>query len=132
MNNEWQVDEHGQRFRKIGDIIEYEMEFAFPHVTRDEGKEAQERKEAQEKENRLHTGKDCPFMGGLNTECLTDCALYGKTACALAMKETPPNKDTSGRKCPIYGKKCNERCALYFNGCGLINIIKCLKAGKEK
>lgn len=136
MNNEntgggWEVDKNGKRFRKVGNCIEYEMEYTFPRIKKDPEKESQALKEANEREARLHTSKTCPFKDGLNTECLTDCALYGKTACALTMKETPPDKDTSGGNCPIYRRQCNEKCALYFNGCGLINIVKGLNAGKE-
>ena len=127
----WEVDKHGKRFRKVGNIIEYEMEYTFPRIKKDPEKDAQALMEANEKYKRLHTGKGCPFKDGLNTECLTECALYGNTACALAMKETPPDKGTSGKKCPIYKRDCNEDCALYFNGCGLISIVKGLKAGKE-
>lgn len=131
-SGEWQRDETGRYYRKVGqNCIEYAPEFTFAHPGRDKEREERERKEAQEREARRRTGRDCPFKGGLNAECLTECALYGNTACALSMKETPPDKDTSGGDCPIYRKKCNGKCALYFNGCGLINIVKGLKAGKE-
>ena len=131
-NGEWQRDETGRYYRKVGqNCIEYAPEFSFPQVRTDKAKEEAERREAQEREARRHTGKQCPFKNGLNTECLTECALYGNTACALSMKETPPGKDTKNTTCPIYGKPCGENCALYFNGCGLINIVKGLNAGKE-
>jgi hypothetical protein len=131
-NNEWKIDENGRRYRMFGKgCKEYEMEFSFVHPQIDKEKEERERKEAQEREARRHTGRDCPFKKGLNVECLTECTLYGNTACALSMKETPPDKDTNGRDCPIYQKKCSEKCAFYFNGCGLIHMVKGLKAGKE-
>lgn len=131
-NGEWQRDETGCYYRKLGEhCIEYAPEYTFAHPGQNKEKEERERKEAQEREARRHTGRDCPFKSGLNAECLTECALYGNKACALSMEEVPPDKDTSGGDCPIYRKKCNGKCALYFNGCGLINIVKGLKAGKE-
>lgn len=150
MNNEntgeWQEERNAfggvRRYRIVGGgVKEYEMMVIIDGIEIPQSqvedyhrrkKEAEQAlKEANEREARLHTSKTCPFKDGLNTECLTDCALYGKTACALTMKETPPDKDTSGGNCPIYRRQCNEKCALYFNGCGLINIVKGLNAGKE-
>lgn len=130
--NSWETDESGRRFRRLGKCIEYASEFAFPQDRKDKIKEQAERMKAVEQEKARHTGKDCPFKDGLNTECLTDCALYGNAACVLTMKDPPPDNDTSGKTCPIYRKICSEKCALYFNGCGLINIVKGLNAGKEK
>lgn len=132
-NGEWLIDETGRRYRMIGKgCKEYEMEFSFAYSNiEDEKKRTQERATL---EAMRYTGKDCPLKEGLTTECLTDCALYGNTACALSMAEVPPNKDTRGKDCPIHYKhKCNERCALYSNGCGIVNIIKGLQeAGKDK
>lgn len=131
-NNEWKKDENGRYYRKLGEhCIEYAPEFTFAQPGRNKEKEERERKEAQEREARRHTGRDCPFKKGLNVECLTECTLYGNTACTLSMKETPPDKDPNGGECPIYQKKCSEKCAFYFNGCGLIHMVKGLKAGKE-
>ena len=130
MNNEagqWQIDEQGRKYRHIGNIKEYAQERHFANSC---AGQALERK-AREAEQAKLTGKSCPFKGAAFSKCLTDCALYGKTACALTMKETPPDKDTSGGNCPIYRRQCNEKCALYFNGCGLIKIVKGLNAGKE-
>lgn len=127
----WEVDKYGKRFRKVGNVIEYELEYIHPRIPRNPEREAELRKQESEREAKRHTGHFCPFKDGLNTGCLTDCALYGKTACALSMKEEPPTKDTKEKNCPIYKKKCNETCALYFNGCGLVSIVKGLKAGKE-
>lgn len=130
-NNEWKIDENGRRYRMVGKgCKEYEMEFSFVHSSKED--ENRHRLEWEAQEAKRHTGKECPLKEGLTTECLTDCALYGNTACALLMAEVPPNKDTRGKDCPIYYKhKCNEKCAFYFNGCGLVNIVKGLKAGKE-
>lgn len=131
LNGEWQIDENGRYYRQIGNCKEYAPEFTFAHVTRDKEREDRERLEAQAREAKRHTGKECPFKNGLNAECLTECPLYGKTACALSMAEEPPGTETKGGNCPIYRKQCNERCALYSNGCGLVKIVKGLKAGKE-
>lgn len=129
----WEVDKYGKRFRKVGNCIEHEMEFSFPQTKKDPEKARRELQKAQEREAKRHTGKDCPFKNGINTECIKACALYGNTVCTLTAKETPPDNKTSGKDCPlnVYSKKCNEKCALYFNGCGIINIIKGLNAGKE-
>ena len=129
----WKLDENGRYYRMIGSHCkEYATEYTFAYPERNKEKEERERKEALEQEAKKHTGRECPFKSGLNVECLTECALYGNAACILSMKEKPPCKDTIGGDCPIYRKKCNEKCALYINGCGLVNIIKGLKAGKGK
>lgn len=133
MNGGWKLDENGRYYRMVGmNCKEYATEYTFANPGRNAKKEKEMREKALEQEAKKHTGRECPFKNGLNVECLTECALYGNAACVLSMKEKPPGKDTIGGECPIYKKKCSDKCALYSNGCGLVNIVKGLKAGKGK
>lgn len=113
----WQTGKDGRRFRKVGNTIEYEMEFSFPQEKKKKGST-----EEKKPEQNRYTGKSCPFKKGYSLECFTDCAFYGKAACALSLKEVPP--ETSNKDCPFSGRKCNETCAMFSNGCELIKIIK--------
>lgn len=106
---EWQIDEHGQRFRQVGKgCVEYEMEFDHPHII--------EKSAPPPPDDR--TGKECPFNQAATMErpCRTSCALYRPTGCAMQRREAA--QDTKGKNCPFL-RTCTENCALYSHGCAL-------------
>lgn len=139
---EWEVDEHGKRFRRVGNIIEYEMMISvaggieIPESELDEyhrrQKEAEERRKAaalEELKNRPEP-KSCPFSDGCNNTCKREgCPLFLKGKCAIAIladahgtEQTDQTEQTQAAKCPfsIYGR-C-KGCALFNNGCALVRL----------
>lgn len=137
---EWQVDEHGKRFRRVGNAIEYEMMISvaggieIPESELDEyhrrQKEAEEKRKAaamEELKNRPEP-RSCPFSSGNYNTCKREgCPLFLKGKCSIAtiadasgveIGEAP----AKGSKCPfsIYGR-C-EGCALFNNGCALVRL----------
>lgn len=134
---EWQTDKKGRRFRKVGNIIEYEMEIytsgavvpqsqMAAHTAQvEEGK--RRRLEEERKKEAEAIKVNCPLMSGIQTTCKGEaCALF-LNGCALAqLTGGQPAKDTQGLTCPLgqYKTKCRTDCALYKNGCALISIIK--------
>ena len=132
--SEWQTDEHGRRYRKVGNCIEYEPEingipqsvFFASQKRQAEQRAAElerEKKEAAEREARR---RNCPFIdsNSRNTDCTLDaCALY-MDGCTLA--RLTPARDTEGLQCPFdrYKRKCRTDCALYKGGCTLTGITE--------
>ena len=140
--NEWQYDEWGRKFRKVGNSIEYAtiLETTHGSVYADELEAHQERWK-QEDEKRIKEQKHskeilqkiCPFKigkHGVYVNCNSDCVLYDDSACILTITDMNPTKDTKDRYCPISGR-CKEKCAMYAHGCKLIELVKCMKHGKE-
>lgn len=135
-----EVDQHGKRFRKIGNCIEYEPEISgLPRSTFFASQKAQKKADEERRKREVaeqaaaQTGRDCPFKIGRNNvkcSCEKSCAFYLDTACAFARMDTPATKDTKDMDC-IIARKCNERCAMYNHGCTLIDIVKGMKPGKE-
>ena len=141
----WEYDEKGRKFRRLGNsIIEYAptikttggefyQDEAEEHGKRMK-KEAEARRKAEEKRLfETQTNKICPFKKGKNSYssmCEKTCPFYDKTACLFANPGKKPSSDSNGKFCPIAGK-CANNCALYFNGCTMIDNLKCLKHGKE-
>lgn len=125
-NGGWIRDKDGRYFRWLGRACkEYATEYTFAH-----GRRAKETVHPQEGLQRAK--RECPFKRGMKYDCMDDCVLFGKTACSLSMQEDVPDKDTRGKECPMSHRKCSQKCALYFNGCGIINIIKGLNAGRDE
>ena len=127
-----EVDQHGKRFRKIGNCIEYEPEInGIPQSVFFRSQKAQkEQREKQLKEEQARAAekaarrRNCPFIdsNSRNTDCtLEACALY-MDGCTLA--RLTPAKDTEGLQCPFsrYRHKCRKDCALYKGGCTLTGI----------
>lgn len=131
---EWQTDENGRRFRKIGDsCIEYEPEInGIPKSKFFAYQKAQKEREAAEAERRKREAADkellrrhCPIMddNGKNADCSREkCALF-MNGCALARLtgDRSPARDTKGLQCPFSTTKraCRIDCALYKGGCAL-------------
>lgn len=129
---EWQIDEQGRRFRRIG---KYGKEFA-PQLLTTFGMldadiaasvlaaERQGQKTtAQEPEKPKYT---CPFRSGMKTDCTGEqCALYASDGCSLAaLGDNATTNDTAGKSCPLNGFKsvCRSSCVLYSGGCTLTTI----------
>lgn len=134
---EWQTDKKGRRFRKVGGVIEYEMEVhtsgavvpqsqLAAHTAQME-KDKRRRFEEERKKEAEAIKVNCPLAGGIQTTCIGEaCALF-LNGCVLAqLTGRQPAKDTQGLICPLgqYKTKCRTDCALYRNGCALISIIK--------
>ena len=139
---EWEVDEHGKRFRRVGNIIEYEMMISvaggieIPESELEEynrrQKEAEEKRKAaamEELKNRPEP-KSCPFSSGNYNTCKREgCPLFLKGKCAIAIladahgtEQTDQTEQTQATKCPfsIYGR-C-KGCALFNNGCAVVRL----------
>lgn len=130
-SGEWQTDENGQRFRKIGNIIEHEM--TINGIAQSQFFEMNRKKKEMEEKNRLEAmrkaqeealkRRHCPFNDSMNTDCKREkCALFG-TACAFKI-DKPALTDTKDRLCPfgVSTHKCRTDCALYNRGCTLTNF----------
>ena len=139
---EWEVDENGKRFRRVGKAIEYEMMISvaggieIPESELEEynrrQKEAEEKRKAaamEELKNRPEP-KSCPFSNGNYNTCKREgCTLFLKGECAIAIladahgtEQTDQTEQTQAAKCPfsIYGR-C-KGCALFNNGCALVRL----------
>lgn len=135
--SEWKIDEHGRRYRMIGNCKDYApmIQTTFGTFYADEAAGIQERMQKDyesrrkaEEEARLaaQTNRSCPFKighGNTHTECEKACPFYIDDGCAFAKAPTEPTDDTSGKYCPI-ANRCTERCAMYANGCKLIEFYK--------
>ena len=88
-----EVDQHGKRFRKIGNCIEYDPEInGLPRSTFFASQKAQKKADEERRKREVaeqaaaQTGRDCPFKIGRNNvkcSCEKSCAFYLDTACAF-------------------------------------------------
>lgn len=144
--SEWKVDEHGRRYREVGNIIEYAPTIHTAHSgtvyvddlpeinRRRQEQEEQQRKQENEARAAAETNKICPLKEGrnqLHTKCEKSCAFYADAACVFAGMDAQPTRDTKGMDCIIARKRCGEACAMYNHGCTLIEFVKGIKPGKE-
>lgn len=134
---EWETDEHGKRFRRVGNMIEYEMEIhtsgcVVPASQLEDfhkrQKKADEKRKAaalEEWKNRPEP-KGCPFSNGMNNQCKREkCVLFLGGRCSIAIladahgTDQPIAKDA---KCPfsVYGR-CGS-CAMNNNGCAIVRL----------
>lgn len=125
---EWQRDQWGRKYRKIGNMIEYAPTVTIDgiEVYQDELEEFNANRRAAMEKNRQAENerlkaknaprKICPLQDPLHfqSQCRTDCAMYTETGCAL--KHRKAAADTKGKHCP-YMRTCQECCALYDQGC---------------
>ena len=129
---EWQTDEMGRRYRKVGNCIEYEPTInGVPQSTFFASQQAQREKRARELQEEQRKAaeyarvkRNCPFRdtNGTQTDCSREaCALF-LDGCTLARLK--PAADTKGKQCPFnnYRQKCRTDCALYKGGCTLTGI----------
>lgn len=142
---EWQINEHGKRYRRVGNTIEYEQEFWMggvfvPESKLDEFLEARRAADElrkQEEQRRLEEERKrpkyfCPFQSGIRDICEgNSCAFYHDNACALSRINRTPEYDSIGRRCPISkcSSKCRNDCALYRDGC-LLTAVRIINKGE--
>lgn len=139
---EWEVDENGKRFRRVGNIIEYEMMISvaggieIPESELEEynrrQKEAEEKRKAaamEELKNRPEP-KSCPFSNGNNNTCQREkCSLFLKGKCAIAIladahgtEQAEQTEQTQTTKCPFSIYVRCQGCALYNKGCAIVRL----------
>ena len=122
---EWQIDEQGRRFRRIG---KYGKEFA-PQLLTTFGmldadiaasvlaeRQGQKTASQEPEKQKCH----CPFSQAMDTSCSGEqCALYASDGCSLAALGDNATNDTAGKSCPLNGFKsvCRSSCVFYKNGC---------------
>lgn len=133
---EWQVDQNGKRFRKVGNIIEHEMEIVTTcgrvregnlKNTLDKAREDQRKRyEAEKRQRELENPIICPFKAMRSCVIVAcdreNCAMYIGERCGLRGEEAP--RDTKGLKCPYSSTRCDEKCGLYNRGCTKLNRVK--------
>lgn len=136
-HGEWETDEHGQRFRRVGNIIEYEMMVRIDGIeipqsqlaaynARKKEQEAKRKAAALEELKNRPEPKGCPFSSGMNNQCKREkCVLFLDDRCSIAIladahgTDQPIAKDA---KCPfsVYGRCGN--CAMNNNGCAIVRL----------
>ena len=138
---EWQEETNPrggtQRFRMVGNIKEYEMMVTVDGIQMPQSQVSEyhrRKREMQEQQKQKAVAsvtefspKTCPFKLGtnaMNTQCSQDCSCFTDGCCVFAISHIRPTQDTRGRKCPIIGRECVQKCALYDAGCKLIEFIK--------
>ena len=92
--------------------------------------EAEQKRRNAEAMDRLKkpARKLCPLatLNDFTTDCRVDkCALFKNGACVLSKLPHGETKNTAGKRCPMSGRRCTEKCILNEGGC----IIAA--AGKE-
>ncbi len=140
---EWQYDEQGRKFRKVGSSIEYAMKIhtsggdVYAAELEDHNRRIREQKEEYYKKQREAVAAmpqaECPFKiarGGLHTKCDPDCAFFNDAACMIASNKKP-SKDTEGKYCPVC-RICRTSCAMYDGGCKLACLFMGMTPGKEE
>lgn len=117
---EWQTDENGRRFRRVGNSIEYATRITTTRGTyyEDDVKAGILKKvaPADPQEAAPQTRKCCPFKKGLNPVCSDRCVFYSADGCAF---KGDSGVETEGRYCPFTNGPCKDTCALYENTCTL-------------
>ena len=146
---EWETDKYGQRFRKVGNIIEYEETITVAggltipisqlenYQKRQREAEEKLKKKAAEELAKQRQFKYCPFTfkAGNTSKCTqSKCALFYQNKCSLAIiadnTHTEINTINTGR-CPFSGYGFCVDCALYNNGCAFIRLAASINT-KEK
>ncbi len=104
---EWEVDERGKRFRRVGNSIEYAPTITTTYGEFEVGHVPQPPKIVEAK--RPQTWGDCPFR----SKCTTQCARYTESGCGIVTGAPP----VTGQRCPFADKHffttCKETCALW-------------------
>lgn len=127
MDNEWKIDEHGQRYRMVGNVKEFETMIRINGIEvpeselsafheRQKAAEEEWRKKEMEAFKNAPPVRSCPFSNGCDTSCRRDaCKIFIDGKCAIAaiadavgveIEETP----AKGKRCPfsVYGN-----CGIY-------------------
>lgn len=103
----WMVDSNGKRYRKVGNIIEYE-----PTIMTTNGVVSMERVGETVRTEPLKQEKLmlCPLKDLL--KCDPRCVFRSGERCTFGEHGEKP-----GDLCPFTGTKCSIQCALYNEGC---------------
>lgn len=135
-DNRWQIEitpwGGKKRYRMNGGIKEYEMMVTVDgiEIPQSELSAYHERKKAalqkqieanMKKLAEKRNNKTCPYMEGMNINCIRDkCAFYSD-GCKQGSGSKAP-RDTKDLNCPLnrLHRHCREDCALYNKGCTLI------------
>lgn len=141
MDNEWKIDEHGNRYREFGNgHREYEMmvrvsggieipQSQLADYNRRQ-KEAEKRRKAAalEEMKKRPEPKSCPFQNGLNTTCRREgCMIFLDGKCSLAIIADSHGADhpiEKGKKCPLSPYSRCDSCALNNGGCAFVRLAK--------
>ena len=104
---EWEVDERGRRFRRVGNSIEYAPTITTTYGEFEVGSVPTPKNIITAE--RPKPPKDCPFL----SKCTTKCARYRESGCGLVTGEAP----TIGGRCPFGNKvnptTCKDACAFW-------------------
>lgn len=104
---EWEVDEHGRRFRCVGTAIEYPPTITTTYGEFEMGSVPPPPKIVEAE--RPKTWGECPFL----SRCTTQCARYTESGCGLVTGAAP----ATGKRCPFSDSHspviCTENCALW-------------------
>ncbi len=137
MDNEWKIDEHGQRYRMVGNVQEFETMIRINgiEVPQSELSAFHERQKAAEEEWRkkeMEAFKNkppvrcCPFDTGMSNQCKREkCSLFldGKFSISIIADSYGVEIDDKPKgKCPfsVYGR-C-ESCAMFNHGCAVVRL----------
>lgn len=129
MSSIWKVDEHGERYIDHGSgSRSYEM---IVHTTHGNFPASQLRQQPSNKApvSQKPDPRQCPFTG---STCTRDgCTMFYGSSCVISGTNTGAT-GTLGKSCPLGRRRrtCETTCALWNNGCQLLN--KFLKMDGEK
>ena len=104
---EWEVDERGRHFRRVGNSIEYAPTITTTYGEFEVGSVPTPKNIITAE--RPKPPKDCPFL----SKCTTQCARYTESGCGIVTGAPP----VTGQRCPFADKHffttCKETCALW-------------------
>ena len=104
---EWEVDERGRHFRRVGNSIEYAPTIQMSYGEFEIGNIPPPPKDIETPKPK--TWGECPFR----SKCTTQCARYTETGCGFVTGAAP----AIGQRCPFCDAHnpliCSEKCALW-------------------
>lgn len=104
---EWEVDERGRHFRRVGNSIEYAPTITTTYGEFEVGSVPTSKNIITAE--RPKPPKDCPFL----SKCTTKCARYTESGCGLVTGAAT----ATGKRCPFCDAHnpliCSEKCALW-------------------
>ena len=106
---EWKIDKNGKRYRKVGNVIEYETEVTTTCGVVPMGRlnEVVKTEKRTPKHEKLIL---CPLRDLL--KCRPDCVFRSGERCTFGKHGEKP-----GEICPFTGRGCTSDCGFYDNGC---------------
>jgi hypothetical protein len=137
---EWQVDEHGKRFRMNGNVREYEemiylstgacipkSQLAEYNRKRKEQEEQERIKKIEEIKN-APKPRSCPLKN--KQKCIREkCGLWAESKCSIAIiadskyiKSSEDEATAKTKKCAFNPYNCDAECAFFNKGCAITRI----------